>query len=391
MGRRIAVTAAGVISPIGAGIEQFGCSLYAGKTAVGPSAAHPGFVTAEVADFQPQLWLGKGIRVMDRSARLLAVAAHMALTAAGLSQESVETPDAELGLVCGTVFGSVHSITSFDWSGLEEGPTYVSPMEFPNTVINAPAGQSAIKHRLRGANSTVCAGVASGLHAIAYAADFLRFGRARALLAGGVEEVCEESLLGFSKTGAISEGGCAVPFCQSRDGVAPSEGSALWMLEPAELAQARGRTPWLEICGFGSTQAAHRIDAFDLRGDDAAIAMEQALDASNVRPGDVACIIASASGSRAGDLMERRALERVFGGPIEGLPVCAPKVAFGEAMGASGALCALVAGLALGQQSLPPTRGFRDASTPICGEYALINAFGCDGNNASLVVRLWKN
>jgi len=187
---RIVVTAAGVISPIGAGVEKFGCALYSGRSAVGPSARFPGHTTAEIADFQPQEWLGKGIRVMDRSARLLAVAAHMALTGAELSREGREIADPELGLVCGTVFGSVHSITSFDWSGLEEGPAYVSPMEFPNTVINAPAGQSAIKHRLRGVNSTVCAGLASGLHAIAYAADFLRFGRARALLAGGVEELC---------------------------------------------------------------------------------------------------------------------------------------------------------------------------------------------------------
>ncbi len=391
MGPRIVVTAAGVISPIGAGLEKFGCALYADRSAVGPSVRFPGYTTAEIADFQPQQWLGKGIRVMDRSARLLAVAAHLALTGAELSQESAETPDPELGLVCGTVFGSVHSITSFDWSGLEDGPNLVNPMEFPNTVINAPAGQAAIKHRLRGVNSTVCAGLASGLHAIQYAADFLRLGRARALLAGGVEELCEESLLGFRKTGAISEGGCAVPFCASRDGVAPAEASALWMLETADSALARGRTPWLEICGFGSTQAAHRIDAFDLRGDGAAFAMEEALASSEISPSDVACIAASASGSRPGDEIERRALERVFGRPLADLPVCAPKAAFGEAMGASGALCALVAGLALQEQSLPPTRGFRDTATPLSGEYALVNAFGCDGNNASLVVRLWKN
>lgn len=391
MDPRIVVTAAGVISPIGAGLEKFGCALYSGKSAVGPSARFPGHTTAEIEDFQPQAWLGKGIRVMDRSARLLAVAAHMALTSAELSQENAESPDPELGLVCGTLFGSLHSITSFDWSGLEEGPAYVSPMEFPNTVINAPAGQAAIKHRLRGVNSTVCAGLASGLHALNYAADFLRFGRARALLAGGVEELCEESVLGFRKSGAISESGCAVPFCVSRDGVAPSEASALWMLETADAAQARGRTPWLEICGFGSTQAAYRIDGFDLRGDGAAEAMEQALDASAIAPVEVSCIVASASGSRAGDEMERRAIERVFRRPLHDLPVCAPKAAFGEAMGASGALCAVVAGLALQERSLPPTRGFRDTASPIEGDYALVNAFGCDGNNASLVIRLWKN
>jgi 3-oxoacyl-[acyl-carrier-protein] synthase II len=302
-------------------------------------------------------------------------------------QESVEVGDPELGLVCGTVFGSVHSITGFDWSGLVDGPTYVNPMEFPNTVINAPAGQAAIKHRLRGVNSTVCAGLASGLHAIQYAADALRFGRARALLAGGVEELCDESVLGLHKSGTTSRTGRARPFSADRDGVVPGEGSALWVLETAESAEARGHAPWLEICGFGSTQAAHSIQAFDVRGEGAANAIEQALHYAGIGPTDVSCIVASASGSRGGDEMELRAIERVFKRRLGDIPICAPKAAFGEAMGASGALCALTAGLALQEQSLPPTPGF-SVGGGIQGEYALINAFGCDGNNASMVIRL---
>jgi 3-oxoacyl-[acyl-carrier-protein] synthase II len=400
MSARVAVTAAGVISPLGAGLENFGGALYGGKTALAPAVRFPGVPAADLGDFNPQPWLGnKGIRVLDRSARLLAVAAQMALTGAGLSQEETDSGDFDLGLVCGTVFGSVHSITSFDWSGLTDGPAYVNPMEFPNTVINAPAGQTAIKHRLRGVNSTVCAGLASGLHAIHYAAEFIRLGRARALLAGGVEELCEESLLGFRKTGVMAESGCARPFDTGRDGVIPGEGSALWMLELDEQAQRRGRVPWLEICGFGSAQDAHSICGFDLRGAGAADAMEQALALSEIEPEQVACIIASASGSRAGDEMEARALEAVFGDKLAEIPLCAPKAAFGEAMGASGAFSAVVAGLALQQQRVPPTAGANGGrhrlhvcaeAGVISGEYALVNAFGCDGNNASLVVRLWK-
>ena len=66
------------------------------------------------------------------------------------------------------------SIASFDWVGITDGPSLVSPLEFPNTVINAPAGQAAIKHKLRGVNSTICCGLSSGLYAIDYAAEFLR-------------------------------------------------------------------------------------------------------------------------------------------------------------------------------------------------------------------------
>jgi 3-oxoacyl-[acyl-carrier-protein] synthase II len=401
MKSKVVVTAAGVISPLGAGIENFACALYAGKSGIAASTRFPGLAAADLGEFRPQQWLGnKGIRVLDRSARLLAVAAQMALSDAGLLQAEERDGDPELGLVCGTAFGVVHSIASFDWSGLADGPHLVSPMEFPNTVINSPAGQTAIKHKLRGVNSTICAGFASGLFAISYAAEFLRFGRGNALLAGGVEELCEESALGFRKLGAASPSGCPRPFAADRDGVVPGEGSALWLLELEQIALARGRTPWLEICGFGSAQDAYRIDGFDVRGAGAAEAMERAMVDADVAPGELACIITSASGSHAGDEMEARALKCVFGDQLPDIPLCAPKAAFGEAAGASGALSAVVAGLALQQQKIPPTVGFSGRrnglrlsgnSEPIGGNYALVNSFGCDGNNASLVIRLWQN
>src|SRR6266566_2896060 len=241
---RIVVTGAGVISPLGAGIAAFSQALWSGATGIAPSPRFPGSVTSEFTGFNPTPWLGnKGVRVLDRGTRFLCVAAHMALSTTGLLQDAAAEGDPGLGLVCGTMFGGVHSIATFDWSGLVEGPAFVSPMEFPNTVINAPAGQAAIKHKLRGVNSTVCAGLASGLDAIQYAAEFLRFGRARYLMAGGMEEVCDEAALGFCKLGLASPMGVVQPFGSDRDGTAAGEGSALWMLETEETARARGVNP----------------------------------------------------------------------------------------------------------------------------------------------------
>jgi len=391
---RVVVTGVGVISSIGAGIEEFERNLYAGCSGIGPSPLlGEGAIAAEVRNFHPQTWLGnKGIRVLDRSARLLAVAAHMALTSTGFEQREGGEGDPNLGLVCGTMFGSVHSITSFDWSGVCDGPAYVNPMEFPNTVINSPAGQAAIKHKLRGVNSTISAGLVSGLYAIHYAAEFLRFGRATALLAGGVEELCEESFVSFRKVGAISARGCPRPFGADRDGTVLGEGSALWMLETAESAEARGARPLLEICGFGAAHDAHSIRAYRIRGEGAASAMTQALAAAGIGPEAIGCVIAGASGSQAGDEMEAHALRRVFGSRLERIPVCAPKAAFGECLGASGALCAVTAGLALGRRSAPLAVSVQDGlgrsgACPTDGEYALVNCFGCDGNNAALVLK----
>ncbi len=398
---RVVVTGAGVISPLGAGVDAFADALWSGASAVAPSTRFPGQTIAEFAEFNPTPWLGsKGVRVLDRGTRFLCVAAQMALSATGLLQNASGDGDPDLGLVCGTMFGGVHSIATFDWSGLTEGPALVSPMEFPNTVINAPAGQAAIKHKLRGVNSTICAGLASGLYAIQHAAEFLRFGRARYLMAGGMEEVCDEAALGFRKLGIASSNGAARPFGTDRDGTAAGEGSALWMLETEESARERGAAPWIEICGFGSAHDACRIMGYNPRGEGAAAAIVQALEETGIGPADVGCIIAGANGSRAGDAMEARALREVFGERLDSIPVSAPKAATGETMGASGAFCAVAAGLALQRQEAPPTAGFTctdsglrlsGSSQPFQGEYALIDAFSCDGNNSALIVRLWQS
>lgn len=84
---RAVVTAAGVISALGAGVERFSCALYDGRSAAAPSMRLPDVNAAEIAEFDPREWLGnKGIRVLDRSASLLAVASRMALCSAGLTQ-----------------------------------------------------------------------------------------------------------------------------------------------------------------------------------------------------------------------------------------------------------------------------------------------------------------
>src|SRR5262249_29254184 len=153
------------------------------------------------------------------------------------------------------------------------------------------------------------------------------------------------------------------------------EGSALWMLETAESASARGARPLAEIAGFGAAHDAHDVKAYRVRGEGATAAIRQALDAAGIAPDAIGLIIAGASGSPAGDEMETHALRNVFGARLEQIPLSAPKALFGEALGASGALCALTGGLALGKKTAPQGQ-------PISSEYALINCFGCDGNNA---------
>jgi 3-oxoacyl-(acyl-carrier-protein) synthase len=222
----------------------------------------------------------------------------------------------------------------------------------------------------------------------------LRFKRADALLAGGIEELAEESHLGFEKNGFLSKKGFAAPFSANRDGTVLGEGSALLVLETATQAFGRGRESLAEIAGFGS-RFGNRF-GYETTGEAASAAIREALENSGLSVERIGGIISSGSGSVAGDEMEVHALRNVFGSRLPEIPVYAPKLILGETLGASGALAAVIAVLALKNGKLPPSPGmdsaFKDLrlssnSEEVKENALLINGFNCDGNYASLIIQ----
>src|SRR6202035_1406644 len=271
-------------------------------------------------------------------------AAGKALAASGWRPEMLR--QTEVGLVLGTMFCGVHTIAEFDRRNLTRGPSYASPLDFATTVINAAAGQTAIWHDLRGVNSTIAGGAASGVQALAYAVDLLRSGRLDAVLAGGADELCFETFYGFYRAGRLcgsaadgeaSGAEVPVPFDARRNGFALAEGAALLMLEEAESAARRGATVLGEIHGHGG--------AFDpSRGEDggrAARAVARAIGAALADAGiaadRVGAVSAAADGGVLLDRHEAAGLESVFSG-CRALPVTAVKSMLGEPLGASGPL-----------------------------------------------------
>jgi hypothetical protein len=205
----VVITGVGLVCAVGDKPAEVHQALCERRTGIGASTLFPEQAGArgvgEVRDFVARNYLGpKNLRPLDRTGQLAAVAAELALADGGW------TPDPrdgrEVGLVLGTTFCSARTIGEFDRRAMREGVEYASPLDFANTVINAAAGQVAIWHRLRGVNSTISTGAASGLHAIGYAAQLIRAGRATALIAGGAEELCFESHLGFLRAAIPDRG-----------------------------------------------------------------------------------------------------------------------------------------------------------------------------------------
>jgi 3-oxoacyl-[acyl-carrier-protein] synthase II len=258
-------------------------------------------LAGEIVDFDATKYLGqRNLRPLDRTSRLIASAAQLALEDSGWSAEMREAH--EVGLILGTMFCSVHTISEFDRRALELGPSYASPMDFSNTVINAAAGQTAIAHNLRGVNTTISTGVTSGLEAISYAADLIRCGRARAVLAGGVDELCFESFYGFDRAGLLcrsndSAGDFPIPFDARRNGIALGEGAALLMLEAAGPAAERGARTLAEIKGHGSAYDCSRGRDRGESVEAISCAIRHALSDAFLLPHEIDCLSASANGS----------------------------------------------------------------------------------------------
>jgi 3-oxoacyl-[acyl-carrier-protein] synthase II len=407
MRNRVVITGAGVISSLGDSSSSLQFSLCSGRRAVKPVEL---FNTAglgcplggEIPSFDAQKYLGRrNLRPLDRTSRLVASAAQLALNDSGWSESMRKERD--VGLVLGTMFCSVHTISEFDRRALEAGPAFASPMDFANTVINAAAGQTAIMHNLRGINTTISTGITSGLQAIAYATEVIRSGRARAILAGGADEMCFESFYGFDRAGLLCHseqyaGDFPIPFDKRRNGFALGEGAALLMLEDAHSARERGAHPLAEItghgCGYDCLQGEDEESAVNA----IALSVRRALNDAFTGPHEIDCLSASANGSHAGDHHEARGVFAGLNGQTRKLPVTAIKSMLGETLGASGPLQVIALLETMRDGVLPGINGLEQVENDLafdmisCSnreidlEAALINSAGFDGHCCSLVL-----
>ncbi len=245
---RIVVTGIGVVAPNGIGKEEFWENCLSGTSGIKPitlfdTSAYRCHLAGEISNFQPEKYLGsKGLRNLDRTTLLVLVAAKLAIEDAKLN---IPEEDAHsIGVVLGSTMGSIHSISSFDIESLREGPRFVNPAVFPNTVINSPASRIAIRFGVKGLNSTIGTGFTASLDALEYAANMLLSGRLNAVLVGGVEELCIETYSGFHELNLLNESNGT----NDNESLHPTkprvrfligEGSGIFLLEAENKAKKR--------------------------------------------------------------------------------------------------------------------------------------------------------
>ena len=401
--KRVVVTGIGVISPLGSGREDFSAALLRGDSGVRPvslfdTSELKSKSAAEISSFRAEDYLGvKGLRNLDRSTRLITSAARLALDDSGFEVTEENSPD--IGVAVGTALGGIRSISDFDREILTEGPRYVSPALFPNTVINSPASQVSIRFNIKGFNTTLSSGFSASLDSLGYAADFLRRGRIEAVLAGGVEELCIQTYLAFYKAGCLAGGQIredetSCPFDKRRNGVIFGEGACLLVLEEKESALRRGANIYAEILDFANTFDRHsRPSKHGISR-----AMQRALEKAGLKSGDIDYICAGANSTKDADLAETEAIKEVFKERSKEIKISSVKSMIGECFSASGAMQTAAGIAALQAQSVPPTINYKQVD-PLCDldytpnksgaakiDKVLINSFGAGGSCSSLVI-----
>lgn len=294
------ITAWSAVSPYGIGREAFVEGVRSRRSTAAPvglgSGELPTGAVCRIPGFDIREVLGrKGTRSMDRVTGL-AVTAIGALLEDSARNRAVGTGE-HAALALGTTTGSAQSMMDFTRDSFTgEKPFFVDPARFPNTVMNCAAGQSAIRHQLRGPNTTIAGGRSAGLHALNYARRLLGAGRAHTVLCGAAEE--------FSSARAWLEHHCA-------DGTGPvlGEGCAVLLIEP----ERSGDTDQPVLADIRAVELGVLIGD-DVRGALTAT-MRRALRRAGVTPGQVAAVASSGAPGAEGEA-EGSALAEVLDGAV---------------------------------------------------------------------------
>ncbi|HJM27872.1 MAG: beta-ketoacyl-ACP synthase II [Acidimicrobiales bacterium] len=387
MNSRVAITGIGVVSNAGVGTEAFWDSLMTG-------VPEHGFF---VKDFDPLPYFddnAKQARRSDRFAQFALAAAHEAITQAG---DFLDDPTSA-GSWVGTGVGGISTLENQTGVLADKGPRRVSPFLVPMMMANAASASISMKYNLQGPCETTVTACAAGTHSIGRAADLIRCGKSKVMIAGGTEAALTPiGTQGFINMTAVSSSGISRPFDKERDGFLQSEGAGILVLEEWNHAESRGALILAELMGLGSTADAHHITAPAPGGNGAVRCMNAAISDAGLSPVDIVHINAHGTSTPLNDAAEAEAIERVFGNlrPL----VTGTKSVTGHSLGAAGALEAVAVVLSILNGTIPPTHGTTQIDPElkninlVIGEPqswipgpAISNSFGFGGHNGTIVI-----
>jgi 3-oxoacyl-[acyl-carrier-protein] synthase II len=406
--RRVVITGVGPITAAGIGRDALLAGLRRGRSTVREidrfdASPFRSRIAAQVEDFvATDFMTAKRAGRLERFGQFAVASSRMALEDAGLDPADVEPSRAAIQM--GSALGGLANAQIQFANFLAHGIRAVDPRVATSAFCGAGSCEAAIEFDFHGPNSTNAMSCASGTIAIGEAFRLIRDDMADVALAGGIEAPLGPLSFGaFAIIRALSsrnddpEAACR-PFDAGRDGFVMGEGAATLVLETLEGARERGARVYAEVVGYGTTNDGYGMVAPRPEGTQAAAAMRGALRMAGLGPRDVRVVNAHGSSTPLNDGTESRVIRSVLGDAADDAAVVGTKPYHGHALGASGAIEAVVSCLSLETGWLPPVlnldtpgedcdldyvRGDGRASAP---GVTLSNSFGFGGINACLAL-----
>jgi 3-oxoacyl-(acyl-carrier-protein) synthase len=356
---RVVITGVGTMNALGVGGRSAVAeALDSGQSGIGPVRAFSvqGAASRLAAEVAPA---ALDAHVEREAARRLSRICQLAVAAARAAvAESGVAAGPHLGVAAGTEHGDFRSSEEFAAGFLRRGPAGLSPMIFPNTVMNSMAAQVAIAIGAQGPVLTVNQGTVAGDLAVARAATLIASGHAGAVLAGGVDEISASTYRQLARMGALSpmggDGpeGCR-PFARDHNGPVLGEGATFLVLEAYRSARERGAAIAAEVLAarWGSIPVAPHTAPRARR--DRRSPVPPLLGRLELSPGDLGACLGSGNGDPRLDDWEQALLCADLGAAAGRL--CPPRSLaplFGQ-HGGLGALRVAAAAIEVGRQRQP--------------------------------------
>lgn len=405
--RRVVVTGMGALGPTGNTVEESWKNAAAGKSGIDYITLFDHELTAnhiagEVKNFDPEELLGRrDARRTDRVTQFALVASKQAIDDSGLIVN--DDNRYEVGCLIGSGIGGIQSLWDAVHDFDEKGHRAVSPLAVPRILIDSSSGRVSMEFGLRGPNFNITTACATGNNCIGEAAEIIRRGQAKVMLAGATEAAIVPIVIaGFNNMKALSRNnedpkGASRPFDTARDGFIPAEGAGILVLEDLDHALARGAKIYGEILGYGHTSDAYHPTAPMETGEGASKAMEFALRDAGLEARDIDYINAHGTSTQLNDISETKAIKNALGEIAYEIPISSTKSVTGHLLGAAGAVEAVFSLMAMKESFIPPTVNL-DNQDPECDlnytpnqgvsheiNVVMSNGFGFGGHNATVI------
>lgn len=411
--KRVVVTGIGALTPVGNNAQEYWEGLLNGKSGSAP------ITRFDASKFKTQFacevknldldnhFDRKESRKLDLFAKFALIVADEAVSDSGIKNGDYD-PD-RIGVIFGSGIGGIMTFQDEVQGFIENDKTpRFNPFFIPKMISDIAAGHISMKHGFRGPNFSVVSACATSTNALIDAYNYIRLGKADAIVSGGSEAAINETGIGgFNAMHALSTRNddpttASRPFDAERDGFVMGEGAGCIVLEEYEHAKARGANIYAEICGGGMSADAHHITAPHPEGLGALNVMRAALtDDESLSPESIDYVNVHGTSTPLGDIAELKAIKGVFGDHAYNMNISSTKSMTGHLLGAAGVIEGIATLLAVKNDIVPPTINHFTDDENIDSKLnltfhkaherkinaALSNTFGFGGHNASVIFK----